>query len=51
MGPFLKSAEILDGSTLRFGGGIITVGNEWNRCLDPARANIAVTFGVANGAD
>ncbi|WP_445489680.1 filamentous haemagglutinin family protein [Rhodopseudomonas sp. RCAM05734] len=66
MGPFLNSAEIKDwnfsgtgngdfpralGSTLRFGEGIITVGNDWNPYLPAAGANITVQFGTAKGAN
>ncbi len=58
LGPFLNSADIRDTTsfsanppTLRYGGGIITVGNEWNPYLPAESANITVTFGSAKGAD
>ncbi|HWV51692.1 filamentous haemagglutinin family protein [Pseudorhodoplanes sp.] len=56
LGPFLNSADIYDSNsstmpTLRYGGGIITVGNEWNPYLPAVSANITATFGTAKGAD
>ncbi|MCK9913008.1 filamentous hemagglutinin family protein [Microbacteriaceae bacterium K1510] len=63
MGPFLNSAAIknwnlLDdglnlagGAALRFGGGILTVGNDWNPYLPERGANITVMFGAGKGAD
>ena len=63
MGPFLNSAEIRNsnlnddgltrasGETLRFGQGIITVGNDWNPYLPEQGANITVLFGVGKGAN
>lgn len=52
MGPFLNSAEILEGSrSIRsvYAGGIVTVGNQWNPYLEPVGANIDVLFGVGGG--
>jgi filamentous hemagglutinin family protein len=64
MGPFLNSAEIknwnvddngrtrsANGMPLRFGQGIITIGNDWNPYLPEQGANITVLFGVGKGAD
>src|SRR5262249_5821377 len=67
MGPFLNSAEIdnwniigynIDGSArvangnaLRFGQGIVTVGNDWNPYLPEQGANITVMFGTGKGAN
>ncbi len=58
LGPFLNSADIYDTSRfadplplLRYGGGIITVGNDWNPYLPPVSASITATFGTGKGAD
>lgn len=58
LGPFLNSADIYDTSyfsttppLLRYGGGIITVGNDWNPYLPAKSADITVQFGVGKGAD
>jgi filamentous hemagglutinin family protein len=60
-GPFFNSANadprrLEDGQidfagTLAFGGGILSIGNEWNPFLPEAGADVAVLFGVAKGAD
>ncbi len=54
LGPFLNSAIVTarpgDASTREmFGGGVISVGNEWNPYLGPQGASIDVSFGVAKG--
>jgi hypothetical protein len=57
MGPFLNSADIYDSRVsrnpplLRYAGGIVTIGNDWNPYLAPESANITVQFGVGKGAD
>ncbi len=57
LGPFLNSADIYDLTNqsnppiLSYGGGVITVGNEWNPYLAPESANITAQFGVGKGAD
>ncbi|MCA6109660.1 filamentous haemagglutinin family protein [Bradyrhizobium cenepequi] len=64
MGPFLNSAVIknwnlddngltisANGAPLRFGQGILTVGNDWNPYLPEQGANITVLFGVGKGAN
>ncbi len=60
LGPFLNSATvtIAGGTTVAptstsetFGGGILSVGNEWNPWLPAQGADVAVLFGVAKGAD
>ncbi len=60
-GPFLNSAVVdpsrLKGTEIDFygqlamGGGILSVGNEWNPALPEAGADINVLFGVAKGVD
>ncbi|MCK9917118.1 filamentous hemagglutinin family protein [Microbacteriaceae bacterium K1510] len=60
IGPFLNSATVTyvtgDNSligasktTSSFGGGILSVGNEWNPWLPAKGADVSVMFGVANG--
>ncbi len=63
MGPFLNSAVIKNISSddsgggyfintvLRFGEGILTVGNNWNPYLPEGGANITALFGVGKGAN
>jgi hypothetical protein len=62
IGPFLNSATVTyflgDGATVpvstttaTFGGGILSVGNEWNPWLPAKSAAVSVMFGVANGAN
>ncbi|WP_454618595.1 filamentous haemagglutinin family protein [Bradyrhizobium cenepequi] len=59
MGPFLNSAVVTDWFnsgdtgpvTLRFGEGILTVGNDWNPYLPKQGANITVMFGTGKGAN
>lgn len=60
-GPFLNSAETngyeagSSGSVatgpLTFGGGILSVGNDWNPWLAPDGASLYVEFGIGKGAD
>ena len=61
MGPFLNSANS-DGAVdengvysstglLSYGGGILSVGNDWNPWLPATGANLYVLFGVRNGAN
>ncbi|MEJ1970169.1 MAG: filamentous hemagglutinin family protein [Rhizomicrobium sp.] len=49
LGPFLNSATL--GTTVQttYGGGILSVGNEWNPWLPAQGADVSVMFGVANG--
>jgi len=59
-GPFLNSAvqtrltgpdgRIVTGEQ-GFGGGVLSVGNEWNPWLPEQGADLYVSFGVAQGAD
>ncbi|MCW0182013.1 MAG: filamentous hemagglutinin family protein [Zavarzinia sp.] len=61
LGPFLNSADItairnigdakLAAVTETYGGGILSVGNEWNPYLAETGADVSVLFGVAGGAD
>ena len=53
LGPFLNSAVVGDGGgqNLTYGGGIITVGNDYNPWLAPVGAKIYAAFGVGKGAD
>jgi filamentous hemagglutinin family protein len=62
MGPFLNSAVVrifvpdannnpVNTGALTFGGGIVTVGNDWNPYLPEQGANITVLFGTGKGAD
>jgi filamentous hemagglutinin family protein len=62
LGPFLNSAvansEIQGGGPLpgngprqTYGGGVMTVGNQWNPWLDPVSAELNVSFGVGKGAN
>lgn len=56
LGPFLNSADIADTTynsklVLRYPGGIVATGNEWNPYLPSESASITVQFGVAKGAD
>jgi hypothetical protein len=46
-----SSVPRTQGTVLRFGEGIITVGNAWNPFLAEEGANITVLFGVGKGAD
>ncbi len=60
-GPFLNSAvvdpsrmkngEIDFYGSLSVGGGILSLGNEWNPALPETGADLTVLFGVAKGAD
>ncbi len=60
-GPFLNSADTnglqvvgtdtVGTGLLSFGGGILSVGNDWNPWLAPVGANVYVEFGVAKGAN
>ncbi len=60
-GPFLNSAttdglENVSGiqvptGPISFGGGVLSVGNDWNPWLTPVGANLYVEFGVGPGAD
>lgn len=60
-GPFLNSAVVdpsrtQDGEidfygSLSLGGGVLSLGNEWNPALPEGGANINLMFGVAKGAD
>jgi hypothetical protein len=63
LGPFLTSANTLNQYTIlngefvnvslqeTYGGGIISVGNQWNPFLPSAGANLIVMFGVSKGED
>jgi hypothetical protein len=59
LGPFLNSATVKSiGSSPRdpapietFGGGILSVGNEWNPWLPATGASVSVSFGDANGVN
>ncbi len=59
LGPFLNSAvDSYQGAlnpgektSLVFGGGVLSVGNEWNPWLGPQGADLQIQFGVAKGAD
>uniref|UniRef100_B0T7Q0 Filamentous haemagglutinin family outer membrane protein n=1 Tax=Caulobacter sp. (strain K31) TaxID=366602 RepID=B0T7Q0_CAUSK len=59
LGPFLNSAiddfqaasDIVQPRHITFGGGVMSVGNEWNPWLAPVGANLDIQFGVAKGAD
>lgn len=59
LGPFLNSAvDNYQGgvnpgetSSLVFGGGVMSVGNEWNPWLTSQGADLQIQFGVAKGAD
>ncbi|NVO13521.1 MAG: filamentous hemagglutinin family protein [Rhodoplanes sp.] len=52
LGPFLNSATVTSsGKTVSYGGGILSIGNEWNPWLPAKGADITVMFGVAKGAD
>ncbi len=61
-GPFLNSADTAgyeateSGGTvptgpLSYGGGILSVGNDWNPWLAPEGASLYVEFGIGKGAD
>lgn len=61
-GPFLNSADVIQaqdapGSVTPvnqrqvYGGGILSVGNEWNPWLGEQGADVTVMFGVANGVN
>lgn len=57
-GPFLTSVSAAaygaDGSAgpvETLGGGVLSVGNEWNPYLAPIGANVTVQFGVAHGVN
>lgn len=57
MGPFLNSASITafrgaanqTATAESYGGGVLSVGNEWNPWLPQQGAGVSVLFGVANG--
>ncbi|MDR3470829.1 MAG: filamentous hemagglutinin family protein, partial [Devosia sp.] len=52
LGPFLNSATITaNGAKQSYGGGILSVGNDWNPWLPAKSADVTVMFGVAKGAD
>jgi filamentous hemagglutinin family protein len=59
LGPFLNSAiddyqgplNVGEKPSLVFGGGVLSVGNEWNPWLAPQGADLQIQFGVAKGAD
>ncbi|WP_165190139.1 filamentous haemagglutinin family protein [Caulobacter soli] len=59
LGPFLNSAvDSYEGgldpgerSSQTFGGGVLSVGNEWNPWLGTQGADLQIAFGVAKGAD
>ncbi|HEY4078732.1 MAG TPA: filamentous hemagglutinin family protein [Rhizomicrobium sp.] len=63
IGPFLNSALVnsligVGGTSSAtkpvaqvFGGGVLSVGNEWNPWLPRQGANVSVLFGVAGGTD
>ncbi|MFZ4689694.1 MAG: filamentous hemagglutinin family protein [Polymorphobacter sp.] len=53
LGPFFNSAIVGDGggNLLTYGGGILTVGNDYNPWLQPAGAKLYVAFGVGKGAN
>lgn len=59
LGPFLNSAidDYRGGlnpgekPSLVLGGGVMSVGNEWNPWLAPQGADLQIQFGVAKGAD
>ncbi|WP_196221854.1 filamentous haemagglutinin family protein [Sphingobium sp. CAP-1] len=60
-GPFLNSAvvdpsrmkngEIDFYGSLSMGGGVLSIGNEWNPALPEVGADLIILFGVAKGAD
>jgi filamentous hemagglutinin family protein len=65
MGPFLNSAVtgpfsatqpagsadvgLTSANQLTYGGGVLSVGNEWNPWLQPVGADVYVEFGIAGG--
>ncbi|MEI9991673.1 MAG: filamentous hemagglutinin family protein [Rhizomicrobium sp.] len=49
LGPFLNSATTGTTTPISYGGGILSVGNEWNPWLPAQGANVTVLFGVAKG--
>ncbi|KPF96836.1 hypothetical protein IP86_15145 [Rhodopseudomonas sp. AAP120] len=53
MGPFMPSALInaTATTTAAYGGGILSVGNDWNPWLTKQGASISVLFGVAGGVN
>jgi len=59
LGPFLNSAvddyqsynDPDQPQHVTFGGGVMSVGNDWNPWLAPAGANLDIQFGIAKGAD
>lgn len=54
IGPFVTSADIksiFDGVTYTFGGGVRSVGNEYNPWLPGEGADLQMRFGMAAGAD
>lgn len=53
LGPFFNSAIVGDGggNFITYGGGILTVGNDYNPWLQPAGAKLYVAFGVGKGAN
>src|SRR5262249_31432941 len=60
LGPFMPSVNVLSQYNAfstnfsfqqSFGGGIISVGNQWNPYLPAAGASLTVMFGVGKGED
>ncbi len=59
LGPFLNSATVTSYGSLptqaasveTYGGGVVSLGNEWNPWLPAKSADVTVMFGVAKGAD
>ncbi|HEY4079018.1 MAG TPA: filamentous hemagglutinin family protein [Rhizomicrobium sp.] len=60
IGPFLNSASVTEFSgnigTMKsansiYGGGVLSVGNEWNPWLPEQGADVSVLFGVAGGVN
>src|SRR5262249_2089629 len=53
LGPFMPSTVIKSSSTTTsaYGGGILSIGNEWNPWLPRQGASLTVMFGVAGGAN
>ncbi|MBC7519841.1 MAG: filamentous hemagglutinin family protein [Sandarakinorhabdus sp.] len=53
LGPFFNSATVRDGDgrSITYGGGILTIGNDYNPWLQPVGAKLYAQFGVGKGAD
>ncbi|MGK0490604.1 filamentous haemagglutinin family protein [Sphingomonas echinoides] len=54
IGPFVTSANLKDGNSgfiYSFGGGVRTIGNDYNPWLPDQGADLQVRFGMAAGAD